>query len=174
MKYTVLCAYLSPEVLSWQYMGEALHSGPAGLEFLKAHWVTGVLKVLLYSPVRGPRLVTSTCKQPHPSTPVLYKYYFLCVPWCEKNGNNCARLPSVRDTEEGIPHLSRCLHQTTDVRALPTQTIFLTLLLLSLMDSHFWVLSLPLPQTLLFSHLLIFYCLVHSAARNSSCSSPFP
>lgn len=83
------------------------------------------------SPGWSPLLISSLIHLPQCYTNIIF---YVCHD-VKKNGNSCARLPSVRDIEEGIPHLSRCLHQTTDVRALPTQTIFLTLLLLS-----FWTL----------------------------------
>lgn len=60
-------------------MGAALPSGPAGSEFLQAHWATGMPEIMLHPLLMAlvepgtasvPRPVTSTCEQPCPFTPV--------------------------------------------------------------------------------------------------------
>lgn len=69
---------------------------------------------------QGSHLHLWTALSTHPSARQML--FSICSMMWKKNGNHCARRPSVRDIEEGIPRLSRCLHQTTDVGSLPTQT----------------------------------------------------
>lgn len=88
----------------------------------------------------------------------------------KKKGIHCVEGPSARDTEEGIPHLRRCLHQTADVGCLPTQTHVSHSA--SPLSGTLMLRSQPRHPPKLFS--LDSSCLVHSAARNASRIFLFP
>lgn len=93
---TCLCITRLPESTS----GEALH-GSCWIRFSKH---TGLQVCLRYcsthlgrsraepGTTRAPRLLTSMCEQSCPFTLVLYKCYFLCVPWYEKEWESLCQM----------------------------------------------------------------------------------